>query len=113
MKNENPIQEVVSKLNANQIGNVTRYAEPISCFLPIEQVRNIFENDKSLSAIPVDFQGGVTRLISRKVFNEKSKSFLLRLQNSTASDFVESNIAEFDSRENVKMILNSILKKKH
>ena len=112
MGENDPIKDISSKLSTNQIGSIARYVEPISCYLPLKQAKDIFDKDHSITSIAVEYQSGVSGLISRKTIYEKSKSIWESLKNSPISEYVEADTHEFNSRENVKKVLNSILQKK-
>lgn len=111
-KEQTQEQEFSSMLHENfspkQIGSIARYTEPVSVSVALDAIIQLFKDDESLQAIPVEEFDHVVGFIDRKTVDSVSGSMWKRFTSSSISDFIQRVDVILYAREYIENNLKKV-----
>lgn len=111
-KVQNKEEEFSSMLHENfspkQIGSIARYTEPVSVSFALDAVIQLFKEDDSLQAIPVEEYDHVVGFIDRKTVDSVSGSMWKRITSSGIEEFIKKVDVILYAREYIENNLKKV-----
>ena len=105
-------QEFSSMLHENfspkQIGSIACYTEPVSVSVALDVVIQLFKDDESLHAIPVEENDHVVGFIDRKTVESASGSMWKRITSSSIAEFIKKVDVILYAREYIENNLKKV-----
>ncbi|MFW5807850.1 MAG: PP2C family protein-serine/threonine phosphatase [Spirochaetota bacterium] len=96
------------KFQHTQVGFVAVLTEPVHIETGMEYVKNIFQENKNLTAIPVEGDSGVIGIVEKKTLL-KEHGVLDNLLHGKLRHFLNENVSIVDAREHVERTLPLLL----
>jgi len=106
---ENKINRQINNMfSTHQLGSIAFCLDPVSHLSDLSEIHNLFAKDPSLQSYPLEKDGGVVGLLSRKTIEDKSKSTWESLKGKSLDHYLNTQAPIVDARENLEKVFTMI-----